>query len=239
MLFLPDVTKRVRQPEIMDEPGLDEKLHHGALKGLKRINFWSGSAGILWPALRDMARASAGPLRVLDVATGAGDLPIRLWHKARTAGLALDMAGCDVSPTAVRFAQRQAETRKAKIHFFAWDALTGDLPTGYDALVCSLFLHHLDEEQAAMLLRRMGAVAQRGVLVNDLVRGRRGYLLAWLGARILSRSHVVHVDGPRSVAAAFTVKEALELAERAGLVGAQISKRWPCRFLLRWQHSRD
>jgi 2-polyprenyl-3-methyl-5-hydroxy-6-metoxy-1,4-benzoquinol methylase len=219
----------------MDEPGLDAELHHGALRGLGRINFWSGSAGTVWPALHELARKSPGrPVRVLDVATGAGDVPIRLWHRARAAGVGLDISGCDVSPTAVRFAQRQAEVRKADVHFFTWNALVDSLPSGYDAVISSLFLHHLDEEQAVGFLRGMAAAARRCVLVNDLVRGRAGYLLAWLGTRIFSRSHVVHVDGPRSVAAAFTPAEARQLAERAGLPAARVTSHWPCRFLLRW-----
>src|SRR5438093_515405 len=86
------------------------------------------------------------------------------------------------------------------------DALWGlrePLPSEYDAVVSSLFLHHLTEEQAIELLRRMGTAGQM-VLVNDLVRSRTGYLLAWMGTRLLSRSEVVHFDGPRSVEGAFT-----------------------------------
>jgi hypothetical protein len=60
-------------------------------------------------------------------------------------------------------------------------------------------------------------------------------LLACAGTRLLSRSPVVHVDGPRSVAAAFTPAEALDLAQRAGLTGATVVRRWPCRFLLTWR----
>lgn len=222
----------------MDDPGLDEELHRRALQGLQRINFWSGSAGILWPTLQEMARKTAGlPLKVLDIATGAGDVPIRLWRRARKAGLLINIEGCDVSPTAVRFAQRQAEICQADIHFFAWNALEGPLPTGYDVVVSSLFLHHLDEPTAADFLRRMAAAARRCVLVNDLSRGRAGYLLAWLGTRLFSRSPVVQVDGPLSVAAAFTPAEALQLAERAGLGGATLARHWPCRFLMRWNKS--
>ena len=58
------------------------------------------------------------------------------------------------------------------------------------------------------------------------------HVLAYLGTRILSRSPVVHVDGLLSVAAAFTMSEALELARRARWEGATVRWRWPFRFLL-------
>lgn len=223
------------QPELMDQPGLDPHLHRQALAGLRRVNFWSGSAGILWPPLAALARAVAPrPLRLLDLATGGGDVPIRLWHKAHRTGLPFAIEGCDVSAVAVEHATGQAKQRGAEVHFFTADALQGELPAGYDAVVCSLFLHHLTEDQAVGLLRRMGAAAGRLVLVNDLLRGRLGLLLARIATHLLSRSEVVHVDGPRSVQGAFTVAEARALAERAGLSGATVERRWPCRFLLTW-----
>ena len=45
-------------------------------------------------------------------------------------------------------------------------------------------------------------------------------LLALAGCHLLSGSRIVHIDGPISVAAAFTPGEALSLAERAGLQGS-------------------
>jgi hypothetical protein len=101
--------------------------------------------------------------------------------------------------------------------------------------MCSLFLHHLADDEAKDLLTRMAAAARHLLLVNDLERSTRGLLLAYLGTRLLSRSPVVHVDGLRSVRAAFTRTEVRALAERAGLNGAEVSPRWPCRYLLTWR----
>src|SRR5437764_11213730 len=90
-----DLRHRCVTPEVMDQPGLDAAEHARALRGLSRINTVSGSAGILWPSLRDLARAAgADGIRVLDIATGAGDVPLRLWQKARRAGVGMRIAGC-------------------------------------------------------------------------------------------------------------------------------------------------
>jgi hypothetical protein len=123
------------------------------------------------------------------------------------------------------------------VRFFRLDALGDPLPADFDVLSCSLFLHHLAEDDAVGLLRRMAQAARRMVLVNDLIRSPLGYVLAWCGCRLLSRSPVVHFDGPASVAAAFTLGEARALADRAGLAGAVLTRHWPERFLLTW--SRD
>jgi SAM-dependent methyltransferase len=226
---------RQRQPEIMDQPGLDRQRHEQALRGLARINFWSRSARILWPPLAALARELGRPVRVLDLATGAGDVPLRLGRLAHRAGLPLDIEGCDVSPAAVEHARGRADRSGAAVRFVVRDVLSGPLPAGHDAIVSSLFLHHLSEEEAIDLLRRMGEAAGRLVLINDLLRSRSGLLLVYLATRLLSRSDVVHVDGVRSIRAAFTMAEARALAGRAGLHGARVARRWPCRFLLEWR----
>jgi 2-polyprenyl-3-methyl-5-hydroxy-6-metoxy-1,4-benzoquinol methylase len=230
------LSQRRLQPEVMDKPDLDESRHLEALRGLERINRWSGSARILWPPIADLARRTPDkPLRILDIATGAGDVPISLWHKAQRAGLPIEVAGCDVRTRAVLFAQERAREQRADVRFFELDVLAGPLPNDYDVLTSSLFLHHLTEEEAAHFLRRAGSAARRMVLINDLVRGMPGFLLAYVGTRLLSRSPIVHVDGPRSVANAFTMDEALALARRAELHAATVARRWPCRFLLSWR----
>lgn len=226
--------ERRRVPEVMDQPGLDAGRHRRALDGLARINWISASSLSLWPAVRDLARQVGRPVRVLDVATGGGDVPVRLWRRARRHGVPVEVAGCDLSPVAVEHAAARARRLGADVSFFPLDVLAGPLPGGFDIITCSLFLHHLDEGQAVTLLRRMREAAGRLALVNDLVRSRVGWWLAWAGTRLLTCSPVVHFDGPVSVAAAFTMPEALELARRAGWDGATVRRLWPFRFLLRW-----
>jgi SAM-dependent methyltransferase len=224
--------ERHRCPEVMDQPDLDPARHVGALRALARINAIGGIARALWPPLARLAREIAPrPLRVLDMATGGGDISLRLWRRFRRNGLELVLECCDLSPVAVEHARNAADRIGASIRFFVHDALAPPPATNYDAVTCSLFMHHLDEDQARTLLRNMAA-AGPVVLIDDLERGRVGWLLAWLGTRLLTRSDVVHTDGPLSVAAAFTVDEAVGLARNAGLTGIVVQRHWPFRFRL-------
>ena len=45
--------QRCRRPEVMDRPGLSPARLAAALRGLARINFFSGGAGTPWPPLRE------------------------------------------------------------------------------------------------------------------------------------------------------------------------------------------
>jgi len=231
------IRQRDVQPELMDQPGLDPGLHLHALSGLRRINAISRIPAILWPTIAEVAQQLAPAIvRVLDIACGGGDTPIALARRAERASLSIEVDGCDVSDCALQESQRRARDAAVQnVGFFHLDVLEQPLPKGYHILTSSLFLHHLSEEQAARLLRRMAAAAQNAVLICDLERSWLGYVLAWVGCRLLTRSAVVHVDGPRSVAAAFAVSEICALAERSGLDGAVMSHHWPERWLLAWR----
>lgn len=228
--------ERNRQPEWMDQGGLDAAAHDQALQGLRRINAVSGAVGSLFTPIQALAVAlnPSRPLRVLDVACGGGDNTIALAERCRKQGLAVVIDGCDRSPQAVAIASRHGAGGILAGTFFQADVLVDPLPADYDVMVCSLFLHHLDDADAVELLRRLGRSCRYLVLVNDLIRSPLGYGLAWVGCRLLSRSAIVHFDGPVSVQGAFRMDEALDLAARAGLGGATIQRSWPERFLLSW-----
>jgi 2-polyprenyl-3-methyl-5-hydroxy-6-metoxy-1,4-benzoquinol methylase len=235
-MFLSSLRERRRLPEIMDDPALDVASHREALAGLARINRFSGSVGFLWPDLHALSKTIPDrPLRILDVATGSGDVPEALVRKAGRERVPVEVLGLDISQVAVAEAEVRAELGgHPNLRFQVSDTLKEPLPGGFDAVVCSLFLHHLDEADAVRLLASMKAAAGKLVLVNDLVRSRANYLQVWFASHVLSASRVVHADGPRSVRSAFTVDEMRAMAGQAGMSGASVEPRFPCRMLLKW-----
>ena len=237
-----DLRVRDRQPELMDQPGLDPQLHAQALRGLRRINRWSRSVAMLWRQLKlellyKQQRTSnfRAELHVLDVACGGGDTVVALASRAQRSSLPICVDGCDFSATAVELAKHEADRENLDhVNFFIADALHDQLPADYDVVMCSLFLHHLDELEAVRLLQQM-QVARQAVLVNDLRRTRLGFYLAYLGTRILSRSRIVHTDGPLSVRAAWAEPEVADVARQAGMVNVRFERFWPQRFLMSWR----
>lgn len=220
-------------PEIMDDPGLDAAEHERALRALRRINFLSASPGILWPAIWRLARErDAERLRVLDIATGSGDVPLALWRKARRVGLKLEILGLDVSRRAIDLARSQVDDATASVRFEQFDVLRDSLPDGYDVLTTSLFLHHLSDEEAGQLVGKMATAARQMVLISDLRRSRLGWWIAFAASRLLTRSKVLHVDALLSVQAAFTEEELLAMATATSLHDVKVERCWPCRMLL-------
>ncbi|MCA9117129.1 MAG: methyltransferase domain-containing protein [Planctomycetaceae bacterium] len=227
------LSERIREEEVMDSPDLDVRLHHQALAALRRVNLWSGIGSRLAGTLADVAKQrELRRLRVLDLASGGGDVS----RSMRRRGVAVELHGWDRSETAVDYAAAQAKRQgMTGAKFAVHDVLADPIEETFDAVVCTLFLHHLEYSEAIRLLQKMRAAAKQAVLVDDLLRTRTGFWLARAGTRLLTLSPVVHTNGPMSVRAAFSLDEIHQLADRAELAGATICTHWPSRFLLCWQ----
>lgn len=246
-------------PEKMDDPGLCPREHQRALAGLRRINRLSGTAAQLQAEiLRIAARDSTRVWRILDVGCANGEVAFEL-SGLLAPDLKHELTGWDMSPTAIGDAQLRQE-REANVSsghsgksgpsgqaaaslkfevrnlFDELDSIVGEPP--FDIVYCTLLLHHFGDQDAVRILAAMKRLARHAVLVDDLQRTRLGWLLAVAGCHLLSRSPIVHFDGPQSVRAAFTSAEALELASAAGWQGTNLRKHWPERYLLSWEAAR-
>jgi 2-polyprenyl-3-methyl-5-hydroxy-6-metoxy-1,4-benzoquinol methylase len=225
----------------MDQPDLSVREHRHALQAIGRVNLVSQTAATFWPAILDVAAHTPGrPIRILDLACGGGHVTVSLARRCGLEGISAEVCGIDISPVALDYARNLAAVaRVSNIRFEHLDVVNDPWPESFDVVACSLFLHHLPDKEAERELRRMKGAARRLVIVSDLRRTDLGYLLAWAGSRLLSRSRVFHVDGTRSVEAAFSTGEARQLAERAGLNGATISERWPQRWVICWRRASE
>ncbi len=221
----------------MDDPELDEREHRRALTGLARLNRASRAAAAIWRTASQIPAPEHRPIRILDIACGSGDVTTGIARLGAASKLDVEVVGCDISPVAVAAARARASSIGIQGKFFVCDALSDDLPNDYDILTCSLFLHHLTDEQADTLLQSMRRVSRCGFVISDLVRSTPGLMLAGVASRAFTRSRVVHTDALRSVRAAFTVPEIRALADSVGLRGASIGRVWPCRYILSWSRT--
>ena len=211
-------------------------LARAGIDGLKRINFVSRSAAILWPAIADLARETASSsLRVLDIACGGGDnaVALRACRPRRSVDRSPRLR-CErvrrqpFTPTSNRLGIVRAGFLYARR---ALTVASNRLRRDYDIPLFASSRRNSGLPSAGL----HGQRCKRAVLVCDLQRSWLGYGLAWVGCRLLTRSTIVHVDGPRSVEAAFAVNEISTLAAQIGMDGAVITHHWPQRWLLTWR----
>jgi len=234
--------QRLRENELMDDPGVDRGLHEHALAALNRINNLLGAHGRLY---RDLARlGNPRQASMVDLGAGGGGF---LGYVARRRGqeehalrgaAAPDFSkgGPDACPPALIGVDISHFALTRALHWQGSDVqgIVGDvhrLPLAdrsIDLVTCQLLLHHFDEPEVVVILREAARVARRGVVIADLTRSR-------LATHAVSRSPIFHQDGPRSVRAAYRPRELAALAEQAGLAGASVRSIFPFRMVLIWR----
>ncbi len=232
-----DRSPRDLQPEWMDDPAIDPIEHVQALAGLARLNRFSGVAGLMYRYVRRLTKArllssrTPRPLKILDVASGGGDVPVAWMRRAKCDGIDLNVTLLDISPLAIEQQQRLAHAHGVTVSSIQMNCLNESLPSGFDLVTNSLFMHHLEVTDAAHLIRQMRAATDNAILVCDLERSRFNAGFVAVAGRVLSRSKVVHHDGPQSVRGAFTRSEFAELCESALRTPMHIHNAFPCRFI--------
>ena len=233
---LPNLSTRRLEPEVMDDPTLDKREHQRALKGLARVHALTGTTSWLWKPIGELVdQRQLQQISILDVGCGDGSLLRSFYHQARKRGLNVQLIGCDFSRQALELAQVAAEREGIPIELHCVDITQSPLPRSADVVLCSLFLHHFTDQQVVDILDKLANQAVHLVQVEDLLRSQLGYYLCLVGVHLLSRSPVVHTDGPLSVRAAFTLAEMQNLLDDAGLQGARVRRHWPERFIVQYR----
>jgi len=201
--------------ELMDLPNTDPAELAHTLADLAWINRWLGGLRLVRLHLAPFLQETAGPIRILDVGTGDADVPRAIAQWGRRTGVAVDIEAIDHHEQIVRLA-RQASVSYPEIHIRQGDAMALPYPErSFNIVLASLFLHHMEGEAQVHLLRELYRVTDQVVLVNDLRRGYWPFLVTWATLHLVSRSRLVHHDGPLSVRRGFLPGELLTLAHRA------------------------
>jgi len=212
--------RRTDAVELLDGPLDDPAALAGNLRDLGRINRRLGGVSLSAGAIEALA-AHRHELTLLDVGTGGADIPLALIERARARGRRLRAVGVDSRPeilsAAVRGRPEIATTDGLELHVGDGRKL-GYLDRSFDLAHASLVLHHLDPEDAIAMLREMRRVARLGVVVNDLERGRLGWIGAWLIGHLLTGNPLTRHDAPLSVRRAYRATEMATMLRSAGLV---------------------
>jgi len=230
-LWLP---ARSQQLEWLDSDDIPAQDLQRNLDDLRWLNRYLGSHWLLCTALQRVWRTVGCPrhLRVLDVGTGAGDIPAVLTRWGERRGVYIAVVAIDSHHGVLQY-MRSVQSLPRSITCLQADGLC--LPfraRTFDVVLCSTMLHHLDWQQGIALLQSMAAVARYGVVVTDLVRSRLYYYAARLMLSLMACHEVTRHDGPLSVLRAYRGGEVREMARLAGLTPVRVSTTLGYRFVL-------
>lgn len=199
-------------PELMDRPQPITPELERDLANIRSLNRWFGSHRLVRQFLRRCLRQR---MRILDLATGSGDIPRLVAEFARARRWQVQIDALDQQGSTIEIARRLSRNYP-EISFTEGDLLECERFNKYDIVLFSLALHHFSEQDAVRALRRCRDLSRGAVLVADL---RRGYFLSaavYLITSILYREPMTKMDARLSAARAFSFREMGQLAERAG-----------------------
>jgi len=214
--------ERSRDAEWMDDP--EAEGFDAALDGLARINRMSLAAPPVLRFLERVAERHPGPLSILDVGAGGGDMLAEIARWAARRGVEVHLTGLDLSPRAAEY----AASRGVPAHWITADLF--DVRGSYDVVLCSLFAHHLDDAALVRFLSWLEARARLGWLISDLHRHWVSWAFVWGAVRVLRMPPIVVHDSAVSIARGFTRADWRRLLGEAEV---QAEIRWA--FPFRWQ----
>ena len=197
----------------MDRPQPVSAELEADLRNLRQLNRYFGSYRLIEHFLRRWIRAGS-QMRILDLATGSGDIPRLVVDYARRIGATVMVEAVDQQPSTLEIA-RHLSADYPEIDFVEGNALQFERDP-YDIVLCSLALHHFAEADAVTLLRRCRELSKRYVLVADLRRGWLATAGVYLLTSLFFREAMTRTDGRLSAERAFSFAEFRSLAERAG-----------------------
>ena len=204
------------------------------LDDIRLVNRFLRGSAILVNAVRPIlsAHPAGETLRLLDVGTGGGDLPLDLVGCARRMGRPVRITAVDRDPITLAYARKETAA-VPEIEVIDADAFELPFPPGsFDVVTASMFLHHFGHDDAVRLVAGFRKIARRAVLVNDLRRHAVSWAFISLASRVTRRHPMFVHDSALSVLRGFTRDELRAVARDAGASDAKVVWRLPYRLLL-------
>ena len=225
--------QRSHRLEHIDTGNYTADEYEDCISELQFVNRWLGDAHTLKTTLlREVEARQLTDFSILDLGAGSGELlrVAAMW--ARQTHRRLRAVGLELNERMAESIVEESE-RFDEISSVCGDALK--LPFAdaeFDYVICSLFTHHLLDEQVVQVLREMSRVAKRRIFVIDLHRHPIAYFLYTTLGKLVLHSRLVRHDGALSILRGFKSEELLELAQRAGLRDVSVERYFPYRLVL-------
>lgn len=201
----------------MDSGMVSAEELKAALEFLSMTNTFLGGWSMLRRRLEVWSRGwdKTRVITMLDVGTGAADIPLRILDWGRRRGFKIAITGIDTDALVLEL------TRASTHGISGLDLVHSDIKSfaargdRFDYVLGSLLLHHLPPMELVPSLRLCDSLAAKGMLFGDLQRSATAY--AGVKALTFFAGRVTRFDGPLSVRRAFLPEELQLAAEHAGL----------------------
>ena len=230
---MPDKFKyRSDEKELLDKSNILRDLLYKNFRELDILNRTTGGYAISLNGIKQLITDHQKIYHVVDLGCGIGGTLKTIADWARSNNYSVKLTGVDMNANAIDY---------LKIHCANYPEISG-ITVDYqdylnkneviDIVHCSLFCHHLDDDELLRLFIYFRQHVKAGFIINDLNRNWLAYYSAWLFTRLLNGTALAKNDGPVSVLRGFKSGELPFLFDKAKLRNYSIQKEWLFRFLI-------
>jgi 2-polyprenyl-3-methyl-5-hydroxy-6-metoxy-1,4-benzoquinol methylase len=142
----------------------------------------------------------------------------------------LSMLGIDANPYTINYAGDLSKDY-TNISYLCADIFEENFEdVKYDIVLCTLTIHHFDDEEILRLLGSLVNVSKLGVVINDLQRSKMAYRLFQTIAVLFRLNRMTKVDGLVSILRGFKKEELTQFSNKLKLENYSIQWKWAFRY---------
>lgn len=222
--------QRNTDPELMDDPNLDEVILQHAVDDINTVNkLLQGFKFTLNAVQQVMTQFPDQPLVIADA--GCGDGEMLRYLERNLPDPRLRFLGWDIAPKSIKKARLKSEGL-SRISFRESDILkTPVAELQCDILLSTLTMHHFSDPQIVEFLIKYRAITSKMIIINDLHRHRLAFLFFKYLSPIFIRHEISKHDGLISIASGFKKSDFKAYAKAAGIHNDLLQWKWSFRYI--------
>ncbi|MBK6840261.1 MAG: methyltransferase domain-containing protein [Bacteroidetes bacterium] len=216
----------------MDENVIQVTDLYRNLEELDTINKQLGGYRASLKGLKSILKSSSSLRTILDIGFGGGPTIEQFSRYAERNKHSLFLYGVDIKKDCLIYAEKNLISLH-NIRLICSDVrdLSEEFLQQIHIIHCSLFLHHLSDDEIVALLK-FCKINNCIVLVNDLHRNWLAYYSIKILTELFSKSTLVKHDAPLSVKRGFKREELILLFENAGFQNVSVQWTWAFRYIV-------
>ncbi|WP_448137950.1 methyltransferase domain-containing protein [Sphingobacterium siyangense] len=224
--------QRTSENEIMDDFLLEGEELRTTLDRIAKINRFLGGNNITLNGVKKLLSASCKneTITIVDIGCGNGDMLRMLSDYGNRHHIKLSMLGIDANPYTINYAGDLSKDY-TNISYLCADIFEENFEdVKYDIVLCTLTIHHFDDEEILRLLGSLVNVSKLGVVINDLQRSKIAYRLFQTIAVLFRLNRMTKVDGLVSILRGFKKEELTQFSNKLKLENYSIQWKWAFRY---------
>jgi 2-polyprenyl-3-methyl-5-hydroxy-6-metoxy-1,4-benzoquinol methylase len=223
---------RTNNPEIMDNFAIEGEILREALDKIAKINQLLGGNKLTLQGVQNLIQncEKKQQITIVDVGCGNGDMVRKLADFGDKNQYNFNLIGIDANNFTINYARILSE-KYSNVSYRYQDIFDKQFSEiKYDIVLCTLTLHHFNNEEIEKLLNVFYTNSKIGIVINDLHRSSVSYRLFQLVALVFNLNKMSKQDGLTSILRGFKKKELIAFSEKLQLKKYTIHWKWAFRY---------